>query len=71
MQDIGLQWNPTKCSIAHVRKGKQVTDDECVIMDENSVIKCLEGVGWGNCINSWLYLEDCETGRTAVCAMFG
>ena len=26
MQDIGLQWNPKKCSTIHVRKGVQVPD---------------------------------------------
>ena len=42
MQDIGLQWNPTKCSAVHVRKGAHVTDGEGVALNERNVIKNLE-----------------------------
>ena len=39
MQDSGLQWNPNKCSVVHVKKGVKVEDVEGV--DEASVIQCL------------------------------
>ena len=42
MQDIGLQWNPIKCSAVHVRKGAHVTDGEGVALNERNVIKNLE-----------------------------
>ena len=42
MEDIGLEWNPTKCSIAHVKKGGQVTNERGAIIDERSAIECLK-----------------------------
>ena len=42
MQDIGLQWNPKKCSVVHVKRGVKVEDAEGVKFDESSVIQCLK-----------------------------
>ena len=42
MQDSGLQWNPKKCSVVHVKKGVKVEDVEGVKFDEASVIQCLK-----------------------------
>ena len=42
MQDIGLDWNPKKCSIVHIKRGVKVEDAESLAFDEASVIKCLE-----------------------------
>ena len=42
MQDSGLQWNPNKCSVVHVKKGVKVEDVEGVKLDEASVIQCLK-----------------------------
>ena len=42
MEDIGLEWNQTKCSIAHVKKGGQVTNERGAIINERSAIECLK-----------------------------
>ena len=42
MQDIGLQWNPKKCSVVHVKRGVKVEHVEGVKFDESSVIQCLK-----------------------------
>ena len=42
MQHIGLQWNPKKCSVVHVKRGVKVEDVEGVKFDESSVIQCLK-----------------------------
>ena len=42
MKDIGLDWNPKKCSVVHVKKGAKVEDTEGMKVDESSVIKCLK-----------------------------
>ena len=42
MEDIRLEWNQTKCSIAHVKKGGQVTNERGAIIDERSAIECLK-----------------------------
>ena len=42
MQDSGLQWNPKKCSVVHVKKGVKVEDVERVKFDKASVIQCLK-----------------------------
>ena len=42
MQDIGLHWNPKKCSVVHVKRGVKVEDVEGVKFDESSVIQCLK-----------------------------
>ena len=42
MQDIGLDWNPKKCSVVHIKRGVKVEDTESLAFDEASVIKCLE-----------------------------
>ena len=41
-QDIGLDWNPKKCSVVHIKRGVIVEDAESLAFDEASVIKCLE-----------------------------
>lgn len=49
MQDMGFQWNPKKCNVIYVRKGKQVEDAtdlklvvrESVLQDEKLTIKVL------------------------------
>ena len=42
MQDIGLQWNPKRCSVVHVKRGVKVEHVEGVKFDESSVIQCLK-----------------------------
>ena len=42
MQDIGLQWNPKKCNVIHVRRGKQVEDAADLKLDEATLVKNLE-----------------------------
>ncbi|PFX28868.1 Retrovirus-related Pol polyprotein from type-1 retrotransposable element R2 [Stylophora pistillata] len=42
MQDMGLHWNSKKCSVIHVRRGKQVEDAKDVKLNETSVVKNLE-----------------------------
>ena len=42
MQDIGLDWNPKKCSVVHIKRGVKVEDAESLAFDEASVIKCIE-----------------------------
>ena len=42
MQDIGLQWNPKKCNVIHVRRGKQVEDAADLKLDEATMVKNLE-----------------------------
>ena len=42
MQDIGLQWNPKKCNVIHVRRGKQVEDAADFKFDEATRVKNLE-----------------------------
>ncbi|PFX33106.1 Retrovirus-related Pol polyprotein from type-1 retrotransposable element R2 [Stylophora pistillata] len=39
MQDMGLHWNPKKCSAIHVRRGKQVQDAKDVKLNETSLIE--------------------------------
>ena len=41
-EDIGLQWNPKKCSTIHVRKGVQVQDSLGIKIDESTVITSLK-----------------------------
>ena len=42
MQDIGLQWNPKKRNVIHVRRGKQVEDAADLKLDEATLVKNLE-----------------------------
>lgn len=42
MQDIGLQWNPKKCNVIHVRRGKQVEDATDLKLDWVTPVKNLE-----------------------------
>ena len=42
MQDIGLQWNPKKCNVIHIRRGKQVEDAADLKLDEATLVKNLE-----------------------------
>ena len=38
MQDIGLEWNPKKCTTVHVRRGVQVKDETGVQLDDGAVL---------------------------------
>ena len=40
--DIGLDWNPKKCSVVHIKRGLKAEDAESLAFDEASVMKCLE-----------------------------
>ncbi|XP_068737910.1 uncharacterized protein [Montipora capricornis] len=42
MQDVGLDWNPKKCSVVHTKRGLKVEDAESLAFDDASVIKCPE-----------------------------
>ena len=42
MEDVELKWNPKKCTVVHVRKGVQVSDDTGVRLDEAARIPSLE-----------------------------
>jgi len=42
MEDVGLEWNPKKCVVVHVRRGMQVRDDAGVRPDEAARIPSLE-----------------------------
>ena len=42
IQDIGLDWNPKKCPVVHIKRGVKVEDAESLAFDETSVITCLE-----------------------------
>ena len=42
MQDIGLEWNPKKCSVVNVKRGVKVADEQGMTFDESTVVKCLE-----------------------------
>jgi len=42
MGDVGLEWNPKKCAVVHVRRGMQVSDDAGVRLDEAARIPSLE-----------------------------
>ena len=37
MQDMGLQWNPKKCNVIHIRRGKQVEDAADLKLDEKNL----------------------------------
>lgn len=37
MQDMGFQWNPKKCNVIYVRKGKQVEDATDLKLDETTL----------------------------------
>ena len=42
MGAVGLEWNPKKCVVVHVRRGMQVRDDAGVRPDEAARIPSLE-----------------------------
>ena len=42
MGDVGLEWNPKKCAVAHVGRGMQVSDDAGVRLDETARIPSLD-----------------------------
>ena len=39
MQDIGLQWNPKKCTVIHVRRRNQVEDAADLKLDKATLVK--------------------------------
>ena len=41
MWDMTLQWNPKKCKVIHVKKGKQVEDAADLKLDEMALVKNL------------------------------
>ena len=42
MQDIGLHWNPKKCSVIHIRKGKQIENAADLKLDESTPVQSLK-----------------------------
>ena len=42
IQDIGLEWNPKKCSVVNIKRGVKVADEQGMTFDESIVVKCLE-----------------------------
>ena len=42
MEDVGLQWHPAKCSVAHVKRGQQVLDAKEAIVGDDLVIENLQ-----------------------------
>ena len=42
MEDIGLHWNPKKCSVIHVKRGVQTQESEDLKLDQSSVIGYLK-----------------------------
>ena len=42
MQDMGLQYNPKKCNVIYVRKGKQVEDAVDLKLDETTLVANLK-----------------------------
>ena len=42
MEDIGLHWNPKKCSVIHVKRGVQMQESEDLKLDQSSVIGYLK-----------------------------
>ena len=42
MLDIGLHWNPKKCSVIHIRKGKQIENAADLKLDEFTLVQSLK-----------------------------
>jgi len=42
MEDVGLEWNPKECAVAHVRRGVHVSDNSGMIWDGTARIPGLE-----------------------------
>ena len=42
MKDMGLRWNPQKCSVLHVKGGLQQEDNDSIKLDESFVIQSLK-----------------------------
>ena len=42
MKDMGLRWNPKKCSVLHVKRGVQQEDNDSIKLDESVVIQSLK-----------------------------
>ena len=79
MQHIGLQWNPKKCSVVHVKRGVKVEDVEGVKFDESSVIQCLKEGKQYKFLGVQLAFKiapECtrvrrqERGQTRLCAVY-
>ena len=43
MSDIGLQWNPKKCAVVHVKRGVHAKDDLRLRPEDTTRIPSLEG----------------------------
>ena len=52
MLDIGLHWNPKKCGVIHLRKGKQIENAADLKLDEYTLVKSLK-TG-----SSYTFLQD-------------
>ena len=39
MQDMGLQWNPKKCTVIHVRKGRLAKDAADLKLEETALVE--------------------------------
>ena len=42
MEDMGLQWNPNKCAVVHIKRETHVTDGAGLKVDGNAKISSLE-----------------------------
>ena len=42
MEDVGLQWNPKECAVAHVKRGIQMSGVSWGKVDESTRIPCLD-----------------------------
>ena len=42
MKDMGLRWNPKKCSVLHVKRGVQQEDNDSIKLNESFVIQSLK-----------------------------
>ena len=40
--DIGRHWNPKKCSVIHIRKGKQIENSADLKLDESTLVQSLK-----------------------------
>ena len=46
MEDVGLEWNPKKCAVVHVRRGVHVSDNSASLEDgkQYKILGILESV---------------------------
>lgn len=66
MQDIGLRWNPKKCNVIHISRGKQVKNaadlklDETALVDNLNNSKIVLTYLLGNLDESSVRLQPCQ-----------